>query len=527
MPSCNRIDVDSRLKDAEALINEKPDSALILLRGINEAGLVGNERKARFSLLLSKALDKNSINLTNDSIISPAVEYYSSAGDAYNYFQSLYYLGRVHDNAGNPIKAIDCYARAETLLQKFNDNYAKGQLYLETGLLYERHFDYKQASVDFGKAVKFFRDAGKQQHVDYSLYHQAVAFHTMGNFSSALKKYDECINSYTHNGDTVKIGRCLSSKLILFVEMGAVEKAYATYNELLKYRTVSSLPVSVICVVAKMNVMLGNRDQGIYFLNLAKKRLKTSRDSVAYYDESAFVNAKLENYDKAYFDLNASVAIERKVILGHMSKSLATTHRDTLAEAIKIQKESELYRTRIFIMIIMLGCMIFGFIIWAIIQHRNAKLNTYAGIIDDLHISLENNKGVLSKLFHDQFRFVNDIGSVLLDYENNSQGHKVIYKNVNELISKFHNDKRTFDGLERMVNEYFDNASQKLRAQFDELSENDYRRFCYHTAGFSGKLIALFLDESTVNMYKRKSRLKERITNSLAPDKKLFLECLK
>lgn len=515
------------LNESEAIINEHPDSALTMLQSIEANSLYSASLKARYSLLLSKALDKNDINITSDSLIRPAVDYYSTSDDAYRYFQSLFYLGRVYDNAGNSVKAIVTYSQAEKLIPEFDDDYIKGQLYLETGLIYNKHLDFIKANVDFGKAVNYFKKAGKQLHMDYSLYSQASALHTMGDFNTSLKKYDECIASYGRSGNISMIGSCLASKLILFVELEDTNRAFITYNEMLKYCKIDTLPSSLLSVIAKMYALLGDKTKSYYYLDKAEQLLKTSKDTVVLYNESAFVNARFNNYQKAYDDLDKSYETERKIIINNLSQPLVTAQRDAITKELKQQSEAAKHRTYIYTMIILIGCVLFIVIIIGIIRHRNAKLNMYAGIVDDLQISLENSKGILAKLFHDQFRFVNDIGRLMLDYENDSRGHKVIYKNVNELVSKFSNDKRTLEGLERMINDYFDNASQKFRTQFTELNENDYRRFCYHTAGFSGKLIALFLDETTANMYKRKSRLKERIANSTAVDKELFLHCLK
>ena len=53
-----------------------PDSALQLLKTIDSKHLVTKEGKARYALLYSQALDKNYIDVTEDSLINIAVEYY-------------------------------------------------------------------------------------------------------------------------------------------------------------------------------------------------------------------------------------------------------------------------------------------------------------------------------------------------------------------------------------------------------------------------------------------------------------------
>ena len=77
--SCSGHEVRNSIKvldDGESYIQERPDSALSVLEGIDKSVLNSRELKARHGLLLSMALDKNFIDLTSDSLIAPVVKYY-------------------------------------------------------------------------------------------------------------------------------------------------------------------------------------------------------------------------------------------------------------------------------------------------------------------------------------------------------------------------------------------------------------------------------------------------------------------
>ena len=57
-------------KQAEAVMQEYPDSALALLTAINPDELTTDRGRAMHALLLSQAYDKNYIDLTDDSLIT-------------------------------------------------------------------------------------------------------------------------------------------------------------------------------------------------------------------------------------------------------------------------------------------------------------------------------------------------------------------------------------------------------------------------------------------------------------------------
>ena len=74
------------LNRAETLMNEHPDSSLTLLRTLTLDDFQQESNRARYALLHSQALDKNYIDVTGDSLISVAVEYYKDKDDVRSKF---------------------------------------------------------------------------------------------------------------------------------------------------------------------------------------------------------------------------------------------------------------------------------------------------------------------------------------------------------------------------------------------------------------------------------------------------------
>ena len=82
-----------------------PDSALSILIDIDSSVLRTRPMQAKHALLLSMALDKNYIDIADDSIISIAYNYYQNHPTKREKMLSLYYSGVVKQNAGNYISA--------------------------------------------------------------------------------------------------------------------------------------------------------------------------------------------------------------------------------------------------------------------------------------------------------------------------------------------------------------------------------------------------------------------------------------
>ena len=142
----------SALHQIESTIQEKPGEAYTKLVGFDNTSLASGEERALYSLLLSMSLDKNYIDISNDSLISPAVKYYSRSQDKYRKFLSYYYLGRVNENAESFDKAIAAYIEASKIPEKFIPNDYLTRLHTRKGTIYYHQFALDKALDEYYKA---------------------------------------------------------------------------------------------------------------------------------------------------------------------------------------------------------------------------------------------------------------------------------------------------------------------------------------------------------------------------------------
>ena len=119
------------------MMNQYPDSALIILRSLDAAELDTDADRAKYSLLYSQALDKNHIDIKSDSLISYAVEYYDRVGDDANSAKAYYYLGCVYENADDFYAAARAYVEAKNYVHAVDDDYLRGLIYFRMGALYD------------------------------------------------------------------------------------------------------------------------------------------------------------------------------------------------------------------------------------------------------------------------------------------------------------------------------------------------------------------------------------------------------
>lgn len=167
---CNReTETEVLLSKAELQMDEHPDSALILLQGLDTEQLTSADEKALYALLYSQALYKNFIDVTDDSLINIAVQHYENRDDVRHKFLAHYYKGCVHYNAKDITKAILSFSKAELLLKDLHDDYYSGLLFQNLGYIYFRYYDYPKSLSYHKQAVDCYTKSNKQIHKLYEL----------------------------------------------------------------------------------------------------------------------------------------------------------------------------------------------------------------------------------------------------------------------------------------------------------------------------------------------------------------------
>lgn len=157
---CSACTNDSTLGSmdrAAALMEQSPDSALLILDSIPRDILRSSRARARYSLLRSQALDKNYIDLQSDSVISPAIEYYEHFGTDREKLLARYYSGRIEQNRGHGTTAIGIFLEAEPFAVRSGDSKYKGLLYAGVGSLYFAENQFEKALEYYDKAYDAYR----------------------------------------------------------------------------------------------------------------------------------------------------------------------------------------------------------------------------------------------------------------------------------------------------------------------------------------------------------------------------------
>jgi len=144
--SCNKNNDNATivLSEVSSMMEQNHEMAYNLLDSLDQTDLTRHQF-AKYCLLKSMALDKMYVDLTTDSLIGPAVKYYSRHGKADDRLKSIFYSARILENSGKKDYALEQLLKGEPIISKCEDHLFVGRYYVKLGDLYASRFEWEKA----------------------------------------------------------------------------------------------------------------------------------------------------------------------------------------------------------------------------------------------------------------------------------------------------------------------------------------------------------------------------------------------
>lgn len=530
---CYNREQDYRLDEAEALLQNKPDSALTILQQF----IPGSQQaeQARYALLYSAALDKNHIKITNDSLIRKAWNYYEHhPKNLRNQCKTLYYWGRIKLRADDKAGALRIFLEIEKKLKDTNEPYYKGLLYNQIGEVYYAQMNYNRAYHYFRESRNNFRQSENlREETEATLDMAASAYHSK-DIEKAMRLYSAALDL----ADEQKNDELAESSLTNLASLYVISGKRQIPHDLLQRIELSARKDTLYGYHTLVDVqLLKNRvDSARHYLKLAEAHTTDIRDMADLYYTAYRIEAQSKNFEKATDNIHRYIYLTDSLTRSNMQFSAGMVEREYFQEQsafaeYRIKNRTILEISAILIVILLLG------VAWYIIRQRmrlqRERTDHYLLLAEEANSEYKaltermegqrSTESHLKGLVTSRFDIIDKLGKTYYERENTLSQQAAMFQEVKQIITDFSENNEMLQELELIVNTCHDNAMQKLRNDFPSMKEADIRLLCYIFVGFSPQVISLFMKDTVANVYARKSRLKSRIKSAETTNKDLFL----
>ena len=340
--ACSRsTSVSPLLKKAEGYMNEKPDSALLLLDSITHREDLLEEQNALWCLLYTQAQDKKRIEHTSDSLIQIAVKYYEKSNLVDRKMQAYYYCGRVFQDLNDALQAQEHYLKAYEVGKNLDNYSLLGRLCANLGMLYTFQELYRPAWVFQKEAVNYFVQDGDSVNLSMALRNIARIYVCENQLDSAITYYSKALSCtsdfykfYFLNELADTYSRIDDYQTGLFYAKDAYTRIKTTNDSCLVYLTLGDLYLKS-----------GKTDSAYLYLSFCRKSADIYTLKDTYHS--------LSQLEKSRMNLKAYVVFQEKYE-AYRDSIDKDTYMETLARQQSfydyqlVEKEKECYRQEVY-----------------------------------------------------------------------------------------------------------------------------------------------------------------------------------
>ena len=540
LTACGESKRNSQLLErAETIMNDSCDVALSMLQdSINPKTLTTERGRAIYAVLLSQALDKNYIDLTSDSIIAPAVEFFADVtidddSQSVHYAMlSNYYLGKIYLNNISLSKSLIHLLKAEQYALHINDHLYLGFIY--SALAYTNNLGHNPSEdLKYTQlAYNHFKETGIKTYSNYALRDLAIAQNNCHKLNESQHSFNMLLNDSSIHNDSLFL-------ISILPQYAKLQRNQSNFDSM--KHTILSLDSLGYKYTATEYALLATAYINENNLSTAKNTLDNANKAISINDSIAILNAliklnlKNNDYKSAYNNLNSIINAQIKTNYSIWEQSLMGVHRDFVNERAKIStlKLNAQKQTYIYLSIsLALGIIVLVLIYQLIIRRKNANIENYIIAAQEINNLLSIKKQECSslldlhaRLFNNQIKLFHNICDAYYETPIDSTISKnKVYESAKSAINKLSFNGKELHEFENFINSHLDNIMIDSRNCLSNLKEKDFNLLLYIYSGFSAKAIALFTHDKISNVYNRKARLKIKIEALNSPLKENFLK---
>ena len=517
--SC-KSNIHRELDRIEQEMEQAPDSALAHLESIQTEQMKTKSCRARHALLTSMALDKNYIDVTDDSLINIAVNYYSESKWYPKYrMLALYYKGIVQKNSGNYPAAIYSFEQAANLAEDQENWRYLGLIYRNTGDVFN-HTNNMIAAADYhNKAIDAFYMNNDSLYAQYAQYSFAVDLMNIKEYGRSREVFHKLMISAD---DNLKIN-CILCYAQTFVELeDSLEEALYIYRN----TPLSNYQWLDYGYRSQAHLHLRQIDSAQYWIGQAFKLARSNEDRATLEFFQAEIDSVSHDHFMAYNHIRRAANVQDSLTRVLLTQSLSIAQRDYYRQEADIQNLRVRRQKALMAVWTVVGALIallaFLFFKQKASQKEQALQNTIAKLEIEKYKSEKATSELVGTLFLEKYAHL----GTLADSCFGNDGNETL-DSFKKTLASLGNNTSAFTDLYKMLDSYADGVLQKFKKQLPALSKSNLKLISLFFAGIPDEITQYIMRRQSVGSLKTfRSRLRETIKQSDCPDKQLFLSYL-
>ena len=472
-------------------------------------------------------MDKNHIDVSSDSLIKKAVDYYSDYNDLYHKMLAWYYYGIILKNGRQYSAAIIAFEKAEKEASELNDYYQLGLIFRNKAVIFGLTCNDKE-SIECGKkSISFFELADAPKYTAYSIFMLATAYSNGKQYQQADSLF---LYIQEHYSDSQLLAYCNIRRAGILVDSNSNRESALNLYRQTPYKYYSYLDYARRALAHER---LMEKDSADYWLTYAYSRCRSSTDSASVnYCRSHIFHMRGQN-DPAFQLIKEVLAVEDSLTRIQLFQSVSGAQRDYYkSEALRQEEQlRNAKREKVLGWVIVLLLVLAGsswFIILSRKKDRQLQEQISRLALQEKEIFRTNkaNAHLLGSLFSTRIEHLDQMTRAYFNADDRQEKER-LFKQIKQNVASLRNTPEAFSSLEDDLNRYCNGIMSKLRIQVPGINGNHLHIITLFFAGFPYEVVQLIMNSVSVESLKTaRSRYRKAILAANAPDETFFLEML-
>ena len=523
---CFVSEVSDKLDLAESLLQPRPDSCLAIMESIDVNNLRTREEKARYALLMSAALDKNYVEVTSDSLIQTAVDYYSVRNDQKRRMMAYYYQGLILNSAGDYTASIISLEKAEKDALAIEDHLYAGLIYRTKGDIFSKTMNNRASQACIQDAIAHFKYLENSDYVSFAELGLAISYINSHDFSTAKQQLESVL---LYNNDILKDYYSIENAVIQVETDGDPLEAVRLFREAPK----TLFDLHDYCFYALAMESIGQKDSTERLFNGAYALCLSQEDSVEVDFMYADVLYRRGYYKDAYNLTRKAAFVQDSLTRVFLQQSVSNAQRDYYKAESQLQEERAerlRERNRLGILVCLLALALLSGLTISYRKRKEQEVKEQMLELSiaksELHQAEQTNASLLGSLFSEKLNHLDKISGnyVLADSD---RERLAALREFKEEIASMRTDEDLFLSLEKDLDRYCDGVMTKLRSQVPSIKGENLKLIALFFAGLPYSTVQLVMNRVSIESLKMaRSRFRKEIKAANASDEVLFLKLL-
>ncbi len=493
------------LKSAEHLMENHPDSALMLLKQVDKYRLLKKSDKALYALLLSQAYDKNDVYIESDSLISIATEYYTDT-EPLRASWAWFYFSRCARNRDDEKTQAQALIKAQEYAEMTDKYKLRALIASDEADMYESQGQKDSALVFNKKALHWFQ-------IENDHYNASLAAISIGDLCTRVNQLDSAMKYLRIAQIEAAPLNNISIYTTIYKVLGTAYYYAKDYKNTLYHYHKAPLTGdnhyddNKWYLLAFTFVKTQRFDSAKYYL----KKIK-SPDSMSsqYYELWESVYLSQNDYVNAFKSATKINQVKDSIYNYKLNESFASVERKYKYEHLALENKTLIIENKQRGITILVSLLILSLIMFAFLSMRFRSKKREVEILlqlSDREKALLDKANEYNALLKNQTKMQQILLQNVEQYKTESLKGKYALKTQKE-STVVHN---VHDDIIKHIDGVYPDFSQRILTAYPQLTMRDVFICCMLLGGFDTGTIATLLDVQYESMNIHRSRLRKKL----------------